>query len=298
VTKLLQLTFSGVAVGSIYALVGLGFVVIYRATGVINFAQGGFVLLGAYLAYNFVDTWGMPFYLGVLLAMITAAAIGALIERLVLRRMVGQPVYAVIMVTIGLLIVIQALCQAIWGVQDLVRTDPYGSHVVHLGSVTLSHRDIATIVSAFVLLGLFFAFFRFTKYGVGMRATALDQEAAQAQGISTARIFGLSWAIAAATAVVAGVMLSSGTATINLTLAFVALRAFPAIILGGLESPGGAVVGGIVIGLAQQYGAGYLPDAAPWLGNNFEAVLPYVIMLAVLLVRPYGLFGSREVRRV
>lgn len=297
-TKFLQLTFAGVAVGSIYALVALGFVVIYRATGVINFAQGGFVLLGGYLAYNFVDTWGLPFYLGVLLAMVVAAGIGVLIERIVLRRMVGRPVYAVIMVTIGLLIAIQSAVQAVWGAQDLFRENPYGSKTVTVGDVTLSHVDIATIVAALLALGAFFAFFRYTKYGVAMRATAVDQEAASAQGIGTGRIFALSWAIAAAVAVLAGVMLTSGTKTLNLGVALIALRALPAIILGGLESPGGAVVGGVLIGLAEQWGAGYLPANAPWLGDGFESVLPYVIMLVVLLIRPYGLFGTREVRRV
>jgi len=297
-TKFLQLTFSGIALGSIYALVGLGFVVIYRATGIINFAQGGFVLLGAYLTYSFVDTWGLPFYLGVALAMVVAAAVGVLLERLVLRRMLGRPPYAIIMITIGIFIVIQQVVQAVWGVQDLFRTDPYGSKTIEVGNVTLAHRDLATIAAALLVLAAFFVFFRYTRWGVAMRATALDQEAAQAQGISAARVFALSWGIAAAVAVVAGVMLTAGGRPLNLVVGLVALRAFPAIILGGLESPGGAVVGGIVIGLAEIYGAGYLPTSAPWLGSGFELVLPYVIMLIVLLVRPYGLFGSREVRRV
>ncbi|MCZ7525238.1 MAG: branched-chain amino acid ABC transporter permease [Acidimicrobiia bacterium] len=296
--KFLQLTVGGVATGTIYALVALGFVVIYRATGVINFAQGGFVLLGAALSYNFTDTWGLPFYAGILLAMAAAALIGVVIERLVLHRMVGQPVYAVIMITIGLLIIIQQVVQSVWGAQDIFRTEPYGAKVVTVGDVTISHRDIATIVTALLLLGLFFLFFRYTKFGVAMRATAVDQEAAQAQGISAGRVFALSWAIAAAVAVPAGVMLTSGNRPLNLGVSFIALRAFPAIIIGGLESPGGAVIGGIVVGLAESYGAGYLPGNAPWLGNNFDIVLPYVIMLMVLLVAPYGLFGTREVRRV
>jgi branched-chain amino acid transport system permease protein len=298
VTDFLQLTFAGLALGSLYALVALGFVVIYKATGVINFAQGGLVLLGGYLAYNGVHTWHLPFAAAVIVAMVMCAAVGVVIERLVLRRLVGQPVFAVIMVTVGLLFILEQVVTGIWGFDRLNLGDPWGIDKVTLGSVSLATRDVWTIGLAAVVVAAFFVFFRTSRYGVAMRATAFDQEAAIANGISARRVFGLSWAIAGAVATLAGVMLSAGGAGVRPDIEFVALLAFPAIILGGLDSPAGAVVGGIVIGVTQNLTAGYQSRWFPWLGGGFGSVMPYVVMILILLVRPYGLFGTREVRRI
>ena len=294
----LQLCFAGLALGSLYALVALGFVVIYKATGVINFAQGGLVVLGAYLTFNVHHTWHVPFVLAVPVAMVLCALVGVGVERVILRRMVGQPVFAVIMVTIGLLFVIEQVVTAVWGFDRLNLDDPWGVHRVVVGGVALATKDVWTIGLAAVVLAGFFAFFRYSRLGVAMRATALDQEAAIANGISARRIFAVAWAIAGAVATLAGVMLASGGGGVRPDIEFVALVAFPAIILGGLDSPGGAVVGGVVIGLAQNLTAGYEPRYFAFLGNGFGSVMPYVVMIAILMVRPYGLFGTREVRRV
>jgi branched-chain amino acid transport system permease protein len=298
VSDFLQLCFAGLAVGSLYALVALGFVVIYKATGVINFAQGGLVVLGAYLTYNARQTWGVPFFVAIVLAMLTCAALGALIERFVLRWLVGQPVFAVIMVTIGLLFIVRQVPTIVWGFDRLNLGDPWGIERVTAGDVFLSVKDIWTIGLAALVLLAFFLFFRYTNLGVAMRATAFDQEAAIAQGISARRIFALSWAIAGAVATLAGVMLSAGASGVRPDIEFVALAAFPAIILGGLDSPAGAVVGGVIIGLSQTLTAGYQPEYAEWLGSGFSNVMPYLVMIVILMVRPYGLFGTREVRRV
>jgi branched-chain amino acid transport system permease protein len=298
VTDFLQLCFAGLAIGSLYALVALGFVIIYKATGVINFAQGGLLLLGAYITYNVHTTWSVPFYLAIPIAMILSGLIGAAIERTVLRLMVGQPVFAVIMVTIGLLFIIEQVVTGVWGFDRLVMGDPWGIDKFDAGNVILAVKDVWTIVFAAVVMILFFAFFRYSRLGVAMRATAFDQEAAIANGISARRIFALSWAIAAAVATLAGVMLSSGGAGLSPDIEFIALLAFPAIILGGLDSPGGAVVGGIIMGLSQTLTAGYQPKYAAWLGEGFSAVMPYVVMIVILMIRPYGLFGTKEVRRV
>ena len=297
-TDFLQLCFAGLSLGSLYALVALGFVIIYKATGVINFAQGGLVVLGAYLTYNAHETWGIPFYLAIPLAMIMCALVGALIERVVLRFMVGQPVFAVIMVTIGILYVLEQVVTGIWGFNRLNLGDPWGIRTVHVGGLGLAEKDIWTIALAGVVLLAFFFFFRYSRQGVAMRATAFDQEAAIAQGISARRVFALSWAIAGAVATLAGVMLAAGGGGVRPDIEFIALLAFPAIILGGLDSPAGAVVGGIVIGLAQTLTNGYQPTHAPWLGGGFGSVTPYVVMVAILMVRPYGLFGTKEVRRI
>jgi branched-chain amino acid transport system permease protein len=294
-----QFFVAGVASGALYALVALGFVVIYKATGVINFAQGALVLLGAYVTYGFAQELNVPFYLAVLLAMVTCAAVGFLVERLVLRRMVGQPVFAVIMITVGLSIAVEQVVTWKWGFDRLEIGDPWGNDTVRFFGAVLAVTDIVRIVLAGLFLLGFFLFFTRSRMGVAMRATASDQEAALAQGISARRVFALSWAIAGAVATVAGVLLVSGTRGMEPTLSVVALLAFPAIILGGLDSPLGAIVGGVIIGLVEvmtaAYGPRYLPE---WVGTNFHTVTPYVVLVGLLLVRPYGLFGTREVTRV
>ena len=291
----IQLSFAGLALGSLYALVALGYVVIYSSTGVINFAQGGLVLLGGYTAYNAHQTWKLPFFLAVLVAIIVTAIAAALIQALILVRMVGQPVFAVLMVTIGLLFVIEVVQQRIWGPDNQNLGDPWGIRTIQIGGVSLLQKDIWTIGVAGVALAGFFAFFRYSRLGLGMRAAAIDQEAAIAQGISAKRIFVVAWAISGVVATLAGVFYMSGAAQVSPLAEFVALVAFPAIILGGLDSPVGAVVGGILIGIAQDLTAGYQPS---WLGQGFSGVMPYVLMILILLVRPYGLFGTKEVRRV
>jgi branched-chain amino acid transport system permease protein len=297
VSEFLQLCFAGLALGTRYALVALGFVIIYRATGVINFAQGGLLLIGAYLAYAFNRT-GMPFVLAVLLAIAVSAILGALTERIVLRKMVGQPVFAVVMVTIGLLFIADQVVTSIWGFDALNLNDPWGVDTVAVGDVVLAVKDLWTIALAGAVLLGFFAFFRYSKLGVAMRATAFDQEAALAQGISARQVFGVSWAISAALACLAGVTVAAGPAALAPGIGSIALVAFPAMIVGGLDSPIGAVIGGIVIGLTQALTAGYQQDLFSWAGSNFSAVSPYVVMVLILLIRPYGLFGTKEVRRV
>ena len=293
-----QLLVGGMALGARYALVALGFVIIYKATGVINFAQGGLLALGAYFTYELVNDGSVPFWLAVGGACIGVALVGALTERFVLRRMVGQPAFAVIMITIGLLFVIDQVITALWGFDALNLNDPWGVNVVDVGEVALSHKDLWTLAIAAAVLAGFFAFFRFTDWGVAMRATAYDQEAALAQGISARTVFALSWAISGALAALAGVTLAAGAAGLTPGIGTIALLAFPAMIVGGLDSPAGAVLGGLIIGLTQALVAGYQDDIAPWLGEGFSTVAPFVVMILILLVRPYGLFGTPEVRRV
>lgn len=297
-TELLQLCFAGLALGSRYALVALGFVVIFKATGVINFAQGGFVLFGAYMTYNASRTWDVPFYLAIVVAMVFGALLGAVVERLILRRMVGEPVFAVIMITIGLLFVLDQVVTTIWGFNALNLDDPWTGESIETGGLVFTAKDLWTIGLTALVLGGFFVFFRYSRVGVAMRATALDAEAALAQGIGARQIYALSWAIAGVIAAVAGVTLAAGRVEVEPSIGFVALAAFPAMIVGGLDSPAGAVVGGLIIGLVQVLTAGYQPDWFPWLGDGFDQVMPYLVMVLILLVRPYGLLGTKEVRRV
>jgi branched-chain amino acid transport system permease protein len=298
VTDFLQFLVGGIAVGALYALVALGFVIIYKATGVINFAQGALLLLGAYFCYEFTERRGWDFYLSVLLAMVCCALVGIIVERLILSRMVGQPVFAVIMITIGLTIAFEQIVIWRWGGQLQNLSDPWALDTWKLGEVVIPVVNVVRITVAGTLLVLFFLFFRYSRLGVAMRATASDQEAALAQGISARRIFALSWAVAAAIAGLAGVLLSSGGRGVDPSLGIIALVAFPAIILGGLDSPPGAIVGGIVVGVVETMTAGYSEDLPEFLGHNFNRVTPYVVLVAILLIRPYGLFGTKEVRRV
>ena len=300
-TKFFSLLADGLALGAVYALVALGFVVIFRATGVINFAQGGLVVFGAFLVYQAEQTWGWPFWVSALFAMVCVAAIGAAFEGLVLRRMIGQPIFAIILITIGLFLLVEPVTTTIWHNPPGGIETPWGLTRVTISDVKILQVNIATVVLGAIVMGGFFVLFQYTKVGVGMRATAVDQEAALAQGINVRRIFALSWAIAGVVAVVAGMMLAGGAGPapgLSVSLAVIALRAFPAIILGGLDSPGGAVVGGLIIGVAEVMTKGYIPDLIPSLGPEFGDIVPYLIMLVILLVRPFGLFGTPEVRRV
>jgi branched-chain amino acid transport system permease protein len=296
-SDLLQLLITGVALGSVYALICLGFVVIYRATGVINFAQGGLLVLGAFLTHQFAARAGLPFALAVALSMLIVALAGVLVERVVLRRMIGQPVFAVILITLGLLFVFEQVVSAIWGFDLVQLGDPWGVRTITIGGASIEIGDVWTIGLTAVVLAGFFAFFRYSRLGVAMRATASDQEAAIANGISARTIFALAWALSGAVAALAGTLLAVGPRGVEITLAAVALRAFPAMILGGLDSPGGAVIGGLTIGVVEVVSAAYLTPNVPWMGENVHVVVPYLVMIAVLMVRPYGLFGTREVIR-
>ncbi len=294
----LQLSFQGLALGAIYALVALGFVIIYRATDVINFAHGELMLLGAYLVYSFHNEVGLTVFLAVPLAMAAMAAVGFLIERVILRRMIGEPVFAVVMITIGLAIITRQIVTAKWGFDDKIIGDPWGADRFALADIRFNVVSLVTILAAGLVLGGFFAFFRYSRYGVAMRAAAFDQEAALAVGIPVRRVYGLSWMIAAAIAAIGGVFIAAFPSSLTPSLGFSALRAFPAAILGGLDSPGGAVLGGIIIGMVEVLTQGYQPEYAPWLGTNFHVIAAYLLMILVLMVRPYGLFGTREVERV
>jgi branched-chain amino acid transport system permease protein len=294
-TAFLQLLFQGIALGSIYALVALGFTVIHRASKVINFAQGSMLLVGAYLISLLATGLNVPFALAVVGAIALLAAGGALFQMTVLRPLLGQPVFVLVMVTIGLSIVIDSAIPAIFGGNARVLGDPWGASAVDVGGVTLNWVRIWTVVCTGLILALYFAFDRFSRYGLAMRATAADEEAALAVGVPVRRVYALTWAIAGGIAAVGGLFLAGFPSSVNPSLGDVALRAFPAVILGGLDSPPGAVVGGITIGVVEVMASGYSPG---WLGSNFSGVAPYVVMILVLLCKPYGLFGARPVERV
>lgn len=301
-TDFFQFIFAGLAQGCIFALVALGFTIIFKASEVINFAQGEFVFLGAFLAWEGVFVWHLNFFLALLIAIAASVLVGILFERLALRRMIGRPVFSIIMVTIGLQVILNTgiiVAFPTTGSGILSPASPYDvGGRVDVGGVHLGLNDIWTIVVTALVCAALFVFFRFTRYGLAMRATALDQEAAQAMGINVKTVYALAWAIAAAVATIAGVFLAISQFTLNNTLDGIALIAFPAIIVGGLDSIPGAVVGGIVIGLVYQLTNGYEGSISRWVGPDFYSIAPYLVMIVILLVRPYGLFGTRKVERI
>jgi branched-chain amino acid transport system permease protein len=288
----------GLSQGSVYALLGLGFVIVYTGTGVVSFAQPVLMILGAYLASAIAVDAGVPFVVAVPLAILGSALIGAVIERVAMRPMVGEPVFAATMVTVGIFIVLQVVAADLIGSGQRSVGDPWGLDKFDVGGVTVFHTDVVKVlIAALAVVGLS-VFFKRARWGLAMRATAFSQETALAQGIPVGGMFALSWALAGGLAAIAGVLVGTGGAGFDQSTSLLALKALPVIILGGLDSIRGAIVGGLLIGLAEAYTKAYQPEHAAWLGSNFDQVVPYLVMLMVLLVRPYGLFGTPEVRRV
>ena len=296
-TQFLFALVNGVALAAIYALIAVGFVIIYKSTQVLSFAQPALLLLGGYWVVYFATTWNWPFWVAVLMAAALAALIGLVIERGFLRPMVGKPIFAVAIMTIGIDLIIRIATLDLLGTDLRSMGDPWGLKLVEIGSVNIAHRQIAAVVAAVVLVSVVLLFFRFSRFGLAMRATAFDQEVAISQGVNVSRVFAVSWAIAAVLAMVAGVFLGSGT-FFDKTIGVSALKALPVIVVGGLDSIAGALVGALIVGLAETMSATYQPQYAEFLGRNFSQVVPYLVMFIVLLVRPYGLFGTREVERV
>jgi len=298
VTTFGQLLFAGVSLGSVYALVALGFTVVFKASRVINFAQGEMLAFGAFLTSWLVLSENFPFALALLVGVVVTSGLGLAFQFGVLRFAIGRPDFTIVMLTLGLATVLTSVIPTVWGSNPRTNGDPWGSSAVHAGGLTFNWVQIWSIVTALVVLVAFFLFFNRTRYGLAMRAAASDQEAALSVGIPLGRVFGIAWAMAGLVACIGGVFVAGYPNSLDPTVSNVALLAFPAIILGGIDSTTGAVVGGFVIGVIQELTAGYQPVYLSWLGHNFYLAAPYVVMVLVLLVRPYGLFGSRPAERL
>lgn len=297
-TTFVQLLFAGVALGAVYALVALGFTVVYRSSRVINFAQGALLALGAFATSWLVLNENLPFWAAFVCGALLTGLVGLAFQLWVVRFAIGRPEFTIVMLTLGLAAVIGAILPTLFGNNPRGNGDVWGASAVHLGQFQFFWVQIWTIVAAVAVLGVYGAFTRFTKYGLAMRSAAADPEAATAVGIPLRRVYATAWFIAAVVACIGGVFLGGYPSTVNPTMSNIALLAFPAIILGGLDSPTGAIVGGFSIGVVQEMVQGYQPQHAPWLGNDFYLIAPYIVMILVLLVRPYGLFGSRPAERL
>ena len=302
----LQATFEGLSLGAVYSLVAIGFVLIYKATDVLSFAQPALVVVGAGLISALAVDRGVPFWIAFIVGILLTGIIGLVMERTFLRPMVGEPVFSVAILTIGIDILLRTVLNNWIGLNPRYLGDPFQSFgnfgSVNVGGVNLKYLEIAALFTGVVLIIFLSVFFKRSKYGVAMMATSYDQEAALAQGINVGRIFGLVWLISGVLAGFAGFFITGGFNTLTQASFLSALRVLPAVAIGGLDSIPGAVIGSLIIGLTQGYVAYYqlmLEEVIGFtLGSGFSLIAPYLIMFFILIFRPDGLFGTKEVERV
>ncbi|MCF8175816.1 MAG: branched-chain amino acid ABC transporter permease [Burkholderiaceae bacterium] len=297
--QLLQLIVSGAAIGCIYALIALGFVLIYKATETVNFAQGDLMMIGGFIGLSAMTLIGMPFWLAFLVTIAAMSLVGMGTERLVLRPLLGQPAFTVVMVTIGLGYLARGLVTMIpyWGTETHALPVPYKDEVIWIGgepgsndALVLSVEHLVIILATVALVALLFVFFRYTRLGIAMQATSQNQLAAFYMGIPVRRVNMMVWGLSAAICGVAGLLLAPIT-FIHANMGFIGLKAFPAAVVGGFGSIPGALVGGLVIGIVESLSGFYLPE-------GFKDVAAYVVVLIMLVVKPNGLFGDNLTKKV
>ncbi len=288
--RILQLVVNGSAAGCIYGLIALGFVLIYKATEMVNFAQGDIMMLGGFAAFSFISTLGMNYWLGALCAVAVTAAFGFLLDVVILRRVIGQPQFAVVMLTLGLGFIFRAAAGIGWGYDSIAFETPFTNRVSKFGNVVLGQDNLSIIVGTVLLCGVLYLFFSKTRLGIAMQASSQNQLAAYYMGIPVRTVFSLIWAISAGVAAVAGILLSP-VSMIDVNMGFLGIKAFAAAVLGGFGSIPGALVGGVIIGVVEQLAGYFLPPGTQDVTSN-------VVLLGVLVLRPQGLFGQTIRKRV
>lgn len=290
--EILQLTIAGVAIGCIYALIALGFVLIYKATEVVNFAQGDVMMLGGFVAFTFAVLWDFPFWLAVIFAILVLAVVGAIFNRLLLVPIIGQPTFAAVMITLAAGYVMRGVASMIpgWGTDTYALKAPYSDGTLKFGDLVVSTDHIAIIVLTAALCGCLYLFFKHTRVGIAMQASSQNQLAANYMGIPVRKINTLIWGISAGVAAFAAILLAPIT-FVHTNMGFIGLKAFPAAVVGGFGSIPGAIVGGLIIGLVESYSGFYLPE-------GFKDVAAYVVVLLVLMIRPSGIFAEMRRKKV
>ncbi len=294
-TFLLQLAVTGFALGMIYALVAIGFVIILKCSDAFNLAQGHFVMIGGYLGYTFLVTFGLPIWATLILAIGVAVIMGLLIERLTLRPLMGQSDLAVIMMTIALFTVLEGLATLIWGGEYKTYHGLLPTLNFKLGQISIPPESLIGLLVSFFCVTLLLLLFRYTKIGLAMRATAEDLQVVQSVGIRATTVYAVSWVIACVVGVIGGILLG-GVSGVTIHLSEIGLKAFAVVLLGGVNSIGGAIIAGIILGVLENVAAGYLDPLLP--GGGLAQVFPFVVMIIVLIFKPHGLFGLVRIERI
>jgi branched-chain amino acid transport system permease protein len=287
---LLLLVSTGLVSGAAYGLIAMGFALVYKSTGVVNFAQGELVMLTAYIAFSLSNTFHLSFFPLILVTIPVSMLIGLTLERIFIRPMLGEPVFAIVMVTVGLAVILRGVTIMIWGSEPFNFTAGLSNDVVQVAGVPFYPAQLYLIGALAVVSLLAWLFLRFTRMGIAMRAVAANETAALLVGVSVSRIHAFAWMLSAGIAAIAGILFAA-----NFKLApdlwFQGLKSFPAVILGGMDSVIGAAVGGLAIGVIENLAQGYV-------GQGLREISGFVVIIIVLMVRPYGLFGNREIERV
>jgi len=291
----LQLIVTGFALGMVYALIAIGFVVILKCTNAFNIAQGHFVLIGGYLGYTFLVPFHLPILATLILTVVVAAALGLLIERACLRPLIGRPELAIIMMTIALSTVLEGLVTLIWGGEYKTYHGVLPTLTLKLGQISVPPESLIGLIVSIIAVTLLMLLFRYTKIGLAMRATAEDLQVVQSLGIRATTVYAVSWVIASVVGAIGGIILG-GVSGVMIPLAQIGLKAFAVVLLGGVDSIGGAIVAGIILGMLENVAAGYLDPLLP--GGGLAQVFPFAVMIIVLIFRPYGLFGMARIERI
>ena len=292
---LIQCLVSGIMIGTVYTLVAVGFVLIYKSSGVLNFAQGELLLLGAYVCWSSIVQFHIPIWASFLIVIIYGLVLGLLIERLILRPLIGQSLIVIIMMTIGLSFILRGIVLLIWGSKtQAFPRELFPGEDLQIGGLSLPPQQVWSFAIAAVLVIALILAFRYTRAGLAMRAAAEDQLASQASGVRVSTVFAQTWIVSALVAAVGGILLGS-LSTISLHLSEMGLKVFPVIIGGGLESILGAVICGPLVGILETLGDVYIGQ---YVGGYVSEVLPYIFLVLVLIIKPYGLFGLAQIRRI
>jgi len=290
-----QLIINGLIVGLLYGVIGMCFVLVYKSTQIVNFAQGEFLLVGAWVCWASLVYLELPFFLGFLLTLVFMAGFGVLLQMIVLRPMIGEPIISVIMVTIGLSITFQALMKLIFGVAPQSYPQVFDTQAINILGLNIEMAYLMSTIIAIIIMVAFYLFFKYSKHGLAMRATAFDQQVATSLGISVKHVFAMSWGIAATVSATAGVVLGMVNG-VSESLSVMGIKVFPAVILGGLDSIVGAIVGGITIGILENV-AEFFDSQYLHVGNMYD-IAPFYVLLIILWFKPYGLFGTKDIERI
>jgi branched-chain amino acid transport system permease protein len=292
---LLQLLLNGIIIGTLYGVVAMCFVLIYKASQIVNFAQGEFLLIGAWVCWWILTDLQIPFVWGFLLTLVFMMLFGILLQVVVLRPMIGEPIISVIMVTIGLSIFFRALMSWLFGVFVQPFPQIFEVRSVNVFGLQVQTVYLMSMVISLIIMAAFAWFFKYSRFGLAMRATAFDQQAAQSLGISIKQVFAASWAISAMVSALAGVTVGIVNG-VSSGLAFIGIKVFPAVILGGLDSIVGAVLGGLIVGVLENL-AEFMDSQYLNIGNMY-VVAPFYVLIIILMIKPYGLFGTKDIERI